>query len=55
MAPGLARAERDGAACFLETQRRSNIPFYRRFGFEEQGEVSVDDSLPLWLMWRPAP
>ena len=51
--PGLDRADADGLGCYLETQRRRNIPFYRRFGFEERGEISLDDSPPLWLMWRP--
>jgi predicted N-acetyltransferase YhbS len=50
--PGLERADADGLGCFLETQRRRNIPFYRRFGFEETDEISLHDSPPLWLMWR---
>jgi GNAT superfamily N-acetyltransferase len=52
--PGLARAEADGVGCYLETQRESNIPYYRRFGFELTDEISLHDSPPLWLMWRPA-
>jgi GNAT superfamily N-acetyltransferase len=52
--PGLERADTDGVGCFLETQRRSNIPYYRRFGFELTDEISLEDSPPLWLMWRPA-
>lgn len=52
IAPGLERADAAGVGCYLETQRRSNIPFYRRFGFEETGEVAVLDSPPVWLMWR---
>lgn len=51
--PGLARADADGVGCYLETQRESNIPYYRRFGFELTDEISLDDSPPLWLMWRP--
>jgi GNAT superfamily N-acetyltransferase len=50
--PGLDAADADGLGCYLETQRRANIPFYRRFGFEETGEISLSDSPPLWLMWR---
>lgn len=38
--------------CYLETQRRSNIPFYRRFGFEEIGELSLPRSPSVWQMWR---
>ena len=52
--PGLERADADGLFCHLETQRRENIPFYRRFGFEETDEISLDDSPPVWLMRRPA-
>ena len=52
--PGLDRADADGLPAYLETQRESNIPYYRRFGFELTEEISLDDSPPLWLMWRPA-
>jgi ribosomal protein S18 acetylase RimI-like enzyme len=50
--PGLDRADADGLGAYLETQRESNIPYYRRFGFELTGEISLEDSPPLWLMWR---
>jgi GNAT superfamily N-acetyltransferase len=53
IAPGLERADADGLPCYLETQRQSNIPFYARFGFELQEEISLLDSPPLWTMWRP--
>ena len=53
MAPGLERADAEGAGCYLETQERENVPFYRRFGFEETGEIKLPDSPPLWKMWRP--
>ena len=52
--PGLARADADRVGCYLETQRESNIPYYRRFGFELTDEIRLEDSPPLWLMWRPA-
>jgi GNAT superfamily N-acetyltransferase len=51
--PGLDGADADGVGIYLETQRESNIPFYRRFGFELTDEISLHDSPPLWLMWRP--
>lgn len=51
--PGLERADADEVGVFLETQRRSNIPYYNRFGFELTDEVGLHDSPPLWLMWRP--
>jgi GNAT superfamily N-acetyltransferase len=53
MEPGIARVDADGLGAYLETQRRANIPFYRRFGFEEWGEIRLSDSPPLWRMWRP--
>jgi ribosomal protein S18 acetylase RimI-like enzyme len=52
IAPGLERADADRVGAFLETQRESNIPYYRRFGFELTEEISLPDSPPLWLMWR---
>jgi ribosomal protein S18 acetylase RimI-like enzyme len=51
--PGLARADADRLGAYLETQRESNIPFYRRFGFELTEEIGLPDGPPLWLMWRP--
>jgi GNAT superfamily N-acetyltransferase len=54
IAPGLERADADNLPVFLETQRESNIPYYRRFGFELTEEISLPDSPPLWLMWRQA-
>lgn len=50
--PGLDRADAEGMPCYLETQRQSNIPYYRRFGFELTEEISLHDSPPVWLMWR---
>jgi len=52
--PGLAAADSDGLPAYLETQREANIPFYGRFGFELVQKVSLSDSPPMWLMWRPA-
>lgn len=53
IAPGLELAERDGVGVHLETQREANIPYYHRFGFELTRQISLADSPPLWLMWRP--
>jgi GNAT superfamily N-acetyltransferase len=50
--PGLERADAEGMPVYLETQRESNIPFYRRFGFELTGDIGLEDSPRLWLMWR---
>ena len=50
--PGLRQADAEGIGCYLETQRRRNIPFYRRFGFEEIGELGLSRSPRVWQMWR---
>ena len=55
MAPGLARADHAGLACYLTTARQENLGFYERFGF-----AVADGALPLvpgapthWGMRRP--
>jgi GNAT superfamily N-acetyltransferase len=53
IAPGLERADSDGVGVHLETQRFANVPYYERFGFELSGEISLEDSPPVWLMSRP--
>jgi len=52
LAPVLAHCDAQALPAYLETQRRSNIAFYERFGFELSGEVSTGESPPLWLMRR---
>lgn len=52
LTPGLERADNEGSPVYLETQRESNIPYYGRFGFELTDKISLDDSPPVWLMWR---
>ncbi len=53
IAPILARADADGAQCYLETQKTRNVPFYQKHGFE----VVVEDDIPkggphYWTMKR---
>ncbi|MEX0755787.1 MAG: GNAT family N-acetyltransferase [Actinomycetota bacterium] len=52
--PGLAAADRDGTATYLETGTAENLPIYARLGLTTSGEVSVPDGPTLWGMWRPA-
>lgn len=52
IAPMLERCDADAAPAYLETQRESNIPFYRRFGFVEGEPIGPPDTPPLWPMWR---
>ncbi len=54
MAPVLERIDAEGLPAYLETQRESNVPYYRRFGFEPREPISLPDSPPAWPMWRPA-
>lgn len=50
--PVLTRCDTEEAPAFLETNRESNLPYYRRFGFELTERISLPDGPPLWLMWR---
>ena len=55
--PTLPRADADGQACYLETAKARNVPFYAKHGFE----VIVESDLPkggphFWTMKRtPSP
>lgn len=50
--PVLERCDTDGTPAYLESSKESNIPFYRRHGFEVTGEVNVKNGPTLWPMWR---
>jgi predicted GNAT family N-acyltransferase len=45
------RIDRAGHAGYLETDKRQNVDFYKRFGFETIGEAPVLDT-PNWFMGR---
>jgi GNAT superfamily N-acetyltransferase len=49
-----ARADADGVACYLETDRPENVPFYEAAGFETCAE-SECLRVRLWHMQRAAP
>src|SRR5262249_15531814 len=53
IAPGLARAGREGAACYLETFQARTVPFYQRHGFTivTEGRLPGSD-LAFWTMRR---
>ena len=52
-APVLGQCDADGLPAYLETQRESNVPFYRRHGFEVIGTKQLSNGAPnMWLMWR---
>jgi predicted N-acetyltransferase YhbS len=49
----LERIDEEGSAAYLEASASSNVPFYRRFGFEVQEEFQLPGGAPVWLMSRP--
>jgi len=52
LAPILQRCDDEGLPAYLESSKESNIPFYRRHGFEVTGEVRVPDGPVFYPMWR---
>jgi GNAT superfamily N-acetyltransferase len=52
MAPVLARCDEAGLGAYLESSKESNVPFYRRHGFELVGDFTFRDGPTMWPMWR---
>jgi len=53
--PVLTRADADGLACYLETAKERNLPFYRKHGFEVVHDGPMPGGGPrFWTMKRPA-
>lgn len=53
--PVLARADREGIPSYLESSKETNVPFYRKHGFEVVEELVVPDGPRAWSMLRPTP
>lgn len=54
LTPVLDRADTEGMPVYLETQKESNLAYYRRFGFELTSTITVGSAPPVWTMTRPA-
>ena len=53
--PGLARADKTGAAAYLENSKPRNTPLYERLGFQPTGLLPLPQGAPpLLAMLRPA-
>ena len=52
MRHGVARCDQEGALAYLETANKRNIPLYRHFGFEVQGEIQVGSAPAMTPMLR---
>ncbi|MDY6995268.1 MAG: GNAT family N-acetyltransferase [Actinomycetota bacterium] len=50
----LSRCDAEGAPCYLESTKESNVAYYMRYGFDVTGELALPDGGPgIWQMWRP--
>jgi len=54
LAPILARCDADRVPAYLESSKRSNVPFYERHGFRVLGELVIAGGPVIWRMQREA-
>lgn len=54
IAAGLARADTDAVASYLETATETNLGFYQRFGFAVTHDWRLPNGTLVWSMSRPA-
>lgn len=48
----LTRADAESVGAYLESSKDSNVPYYRRFGFEVVNEIRIPNGPTIWPMWR---
>ena len=54
LAPILARCDADRVPAYLESSKRTNVPFYERHGFRVIGELAIEGGPVIWRMLREA-
>jgi GNAT superfamily N-acetyltransferase len=54
LAPILDRCDAEHVPAYLESSKRSNVPFYERHGFRVQGELAIRGGPVIWRMQREA-
>ncbi|GAA4642940.1 GNAT family N-acetyltransferase [Pontixanthobacter gangjinensis] len=52
MKDGIAKADAEGVAVYLETALESNVTFYQHLGFTVTGEWHIKDGPKMWSMLR---
>jgi GNAT superfamily N-acetyltransferase len=48
----LEKADAEGVGAYLESSKDTNVPYYRKFGFEVVGEIHHPNGPTMWRMWR---
>jgi GNAT superfamily N-acetyltransferase len=49
----LSRADDLRVPCYLDTANPDNLPYYRTFGFDVEGEAPLPRGATIWYMHRP--
>ena len=52
LAPIIAEADAAGQACYLESTNPRNRTLYYRHGFDDMGDIHLDDGVSMRQMWR---
>jgi GNAT superfamily N-acetyltransferase len=52
LAPMIARADAESVPCYLESTNPRTRTLYYRHGFEDMGDIHLDDGVSMRQMWR---